>query len=303
VGSFECLKLSLPCWFEAKTLKRLKEVRRLYPRTPKKPPKKLPNSFGAANAYCATRWSINGQPGVAVLSKAGEGVYFYAVNSGFDGETGYTVIELTQPVRKSLKDVLLTPQSLLNFSTAKLLVEEQTDSLWLIVGKRAMVLRRPSLTDGERNWEFYSYTMASATIDYAAVSPEYRMRWLRTDGKFDEAEYDNVNSAYIEGTLRDGAAAMPTPYWTSKVFHGARRRPLWANVSKQNTTDTPTITSIATSASSAKTIASGARVVKFGVGQMGWEQQYKVALVEGQGYVSDVEMTETTGIGDKRRVS
>lgn len=266
------------------------------------PPKKLPGSFGAANMYCATRWTINGKPGVAVLSRGGEGIYFYSVNSGFDGQTGYNVTELSQPVRKSIKDFLMDPQSITTLATARLFVEEQTDALWLILGKRAMVLRRPSLTDGNRNWEFYSYTM-TGTIGYVAVSPQYRMRWTRSTGIFDEVEYNNETPGYISTSTRDSGAAMPTPYWTSKMFTGPRRRSMWGNIHKQNTTDTPTLTNIATQATSAQTCTSGNRVVKFGVGQMGWEHQYKISLVEGQGYVADVEITESgPGPGDKRRV-
>lgn len=268
------------------------------------PCKKLPGSFGCPNPYAACRIQSDGQSAVVALAKNGEGLYLYQVASNFDGDSGYRVDELTKGIRPSLVDFLLTPQSLSNFSTAIVSYEPNTDSLWLIVGKRAMRLPRPSLVSDVREWEFYEYGVdSSETIQYVATSVRTRMKWARSNGKFDENEYNTNTGAYITGSSRDGGNAMTAPFWKSKVFTGPRRRILWVQVDKQTAANTPAIQVISDDATASKTYAANKNFVHLGLTNTGKKHQFKLTWTEGDGYYSRIIFYESGPIGDRRRYS
>lgn len=206
------------------------------------PPKRLPTSFGCPNPYAATRFTLDGQVGVAAVAKNGEGVYFYLVSESFNGQEGYAVIELTRDVRPELTSWLRDGQSLSNFSTAILTYEPNTDALWLIMGKRAMVLRRPDMVTGQRKWEKYEYTIASsATVKYAVTDVRNRMRWMRTTGQFDDVEWDSAAATWVKDTGRDDGSTPPAGYWQSKRFLGPRTRVFRAYCDRDMLTDTPSL--------------------------------------------------------------
>lgn len=273
-------------------------------------PKRLPGSFGCPNIFAACRFNYNGQTGIAALSKNGEGVYFYSVSPSFEGDTGSSVEELTKPVRGSIASFLISPQVTGVFADkgtalagARIFYEESTDALWLVMGMRAMVLRRPSLESGEREWEFYVYTGSAGTewIKYVAQSTRRRTRWLRSTGAFDENEYNQTTASYIAGSTRDAGLAMPAAYWTSKITPGQRRRFMWAHVRKETAANTPSITVVTDEGTYGPYSVAASREFVKGLGNArGREMQFKITLNEGDGAVKRVEIYESEPIGDRR---
>ena len=186
----------------------------------------------------------------------------------------------------------MSAQSLTDFSTCRLGVDEATDSLWVIMGKRALVFRRGP--DGKRYWEAYEYTIGSTTWAYLAFSTKRRLRVCKSDGTFDELEWSTANAAYITGASRDAGSAVGTPYWKSKTFRGQPRRIMRARLVRDSLTDTPTLTifSERTVAGNAYTLTSGKQSVKTGISNQGREFSYKIQLQENSSGVSLLELEE-----------
>lgn len=256
------------------------------------PFKKLPGSFGCVSKFGAVRWKDDqGNPGVAAISQDGQSVHFYRVDQSFDGENGgFFVDELTTAVRGLMKSFLLDGQSALWTSLSvttlagqlaymRIWVDEFRDALWVMCGKRAMVLRRPSLVTGARGWELYEYTIDGVFL-YPAVSTKRRMRVLRSSGDFDEIEYDQANEVYITGSSRDDGAAMPTPYWTSKVFTGKNRRADHLYIERDDYSETPVVQVTSTRATNSYTWDANKRFKRTKVEQQGFEHKFKITLGE-----------------------
>jgi hypothetical protein len=189
---------------------------------------KVSGSYGFAGKYAFDRWKDdNGTPGVAYVAPNGQ-AYFSVPGEG--SVPGATVC-LTESIRDgehSLKTYLLDGQSslgLTDYSTAQVKVNERDDTLTIIMGKRGLKLRRPDQS-GRRNWEpeYYNTGGDSVTVRFVAGAAKYGLRWMRSDGKADEDEYDNAARQYIEGVNRDGGSPMPIGYWRSKTFAGKNRR-------------------------------------------------------------------------------
>lgn len=256
------------------------------------PPKRLPGSMGVANPQASCRWrDAAGNWGVAYLDKWG-GLWLAVVDQSFNEAGGYRIEELSSDIRPTLKSFLLDGQSLSDFSTARVRSNEADDSLWIIMGTRAAVLRKPNPVDGRRPWELYSYTLASsATIAYAAFSPKWRARWLRSTGYMDEVDFNTSTNAFITGSNRDGGSAMPTPYWQSKVFApGANTRADTVQVIRDDYTNTPTVTLTSTFQTGSRTFSSGAHNARFGATQQGYEHTVKVSLGENDSPVRSVQV-------------
>ncbi|MEA2553035.1 MAG: hypothetical protein QOJ65_1211, partial [Fimbriimonadaceae bacterium] len=236
--------------------------------------KKLPGSFGCPNGFACCKWrDASGNPGVAALSRDGEGIYFYAVGPDFDGVHGYRITELSADIRASIRSFLGT-----DFSNARLAVQEDQDALWVIVGRKAMVLRRPHPLTGERYWEFYQYSMGSDTIAFPAFTARYKAKWMRSNGATDYAERD-IFGVPVTGATRDNGAAMPAPYWKSKVFTSdANSRVDTVDIYRETLTNTPSLEAISTRQTTSKTWSSGKRHLRFGALQQGWEHQFKISL-------------------------
>jgi hypothetical protein len=171
---------------------------------------KLPGSFGVANQYASCRWrDDNGNPVVVFVDKNGDGAWL--VYPQIDVST---VVELTVSIRSKMKAFLLTAQTLTS-SSIRIGVDETRDALWIVCGKRAMVLRKASLADGKRQWEFYVYPFA---VDVNAISYTIAqgMKVQKADGTIDEIERTNSTGAFI---TTDAGGAVPIGTWTAPTLH------------------------------------------------------------------------------------
>jgi len=268
-----------------------------YPST-MSPPRKIPDSRGVANAYaCAKFRDDQGLQGVAYVDRSGSGIWFAYVNDATD-DRSMRVVRLDTEVDGRVDTFLRSEQSLTNFSTCRVWFDARQDSLWVAMGSRAMVWRRPSPVDGKRQWEEYTYTMAnSGTIAYASGTDKRGVRWLRSTGQFDENEWDTANRAYIEGATRDGGSAMPAMYWESMRMTGDNTRLDRVYVERDTYTNTPAITATSSRQATTKTMTSGKRYTRFGFLQQGWEHRIKLAPSEGDDPIRRVTMEFVGPIG------
>lgn len=266
------------------------------------PPKRLPGAKGLANPFASCRWrDAQGFAGVAFLDLTGE-LYLAVVSDQFDGSSGYRLDELSAPIRGTIGAYLRDGQGLADFSTARLAVDEATDSLVLVMGKRGIILSRPSLTDGERPFVRQRWTMTSG-IGYLAYSPRRRQRWLQSTGEFDENQWNSATGAWIEGANRHGGAAMPadSALWTSPVLVGPNTRAFKAYVKRDSLSDQPKVTLVSTRQTATYTVASGHQDVRFSQYQQGREHQLTLSLPETCGPVRGIEL-EIWGEIQKQRV-
>jgi hypothetical protein len=255
------------------------------------PPRRVAGSQGIAGKYAACRYKDdNGVVGLAYMTPDGQ-VMFSIPGAFNDKEVGGTV-NLTELVRDgelSPKDFLLEEQaaalSLTDFSTCNVVYDDQQDALWVVMGLRAMVLRRANLISGARYWEHYEYTTGSSstTIRYVSGSGKRRLRWIRSSGLFDEAEYNSSTRAFISGSNSDGGSAAPAGYWESKTFAGTGAVQVnYVDVERDDYTDTPTVTvySADTTSGNAVAVASGAKGAKMWINDGGEWYRVRVSVAE-----------------------
>jgi len=208
-------------------------------------------------------------------------VWFASVGAVVDGEMG-KVVELTPNVR-GLVTSFLGGGSALDSTKARMFVDDREEALWLVHGTKAMVFRRPPYVDGARYWELYQYSYGTGSGWQQVVAHlDYGIRAVRSDGKFDEIEYNvGSNFAALAGSNRDGGSAPPTAYWTTKKSYGSRRRLL--RVEREGSSFVPTLTVTPTfdgTAYTAHTIATGKRTVKFWLDASGFSHTYKLSWPE-----------------------
>jgi len=248
---------------------------------------KVPGSFGCANKYASARWNDdNGNAIVVYLSKTDGNLYYVYVDPSGIAQNK----ELAPGIRNKIASYLTT-----NLGNIMLAVDPNNDSLWVIYGKKVMVLRRPNLADKTRPWEFYSYTLGS-NIARVAFTTKRRNKWMRVDGTLDDVEYDSQASVWL--TTDDGTAYSPT--WTSKVFYGPNRRLDLVKVDRETLTDPVTITAYCDRqiTGNSRTIAASTTSARFGALQSGKRHWYKIALGGSSG-IRGLEIEEKVA-GDRR---
>lgn len=181
------------------------------------PTKKVSN-LGAANKFGLCKFTDDsGNPGMAYISPYGQ-VCFVPVNPGFAGDDGGKPIILSQAIETgsfSPQSFLRDGQSLSDFSTARLGVDETTGTLWVVMGKRALKFCKNA--QGKRYWSPLEHNI-TGTWKYLMFSSKRRMRAVRSTGELDEFEWNTATGAFIVGANRDAGSPVPTPYWHSRTF-------------------------------------------------------------------------------------
>lgn len=192
------------------------------------PTKKFAGSLGVAGIGAMCRYKDDyGNAGAAFVDRHGTGVWFALPSGSGDRDAEGRVIELTAPVRGKVRSWLLDGQRDLvsDFSGVRLFVDESQDSLYVLLGQRAMKLP-PVGPEGKREWEFYDYNTGSDTakVQFVAASSKRRVRWMRSMGRVDELEFNQADGVPVEGFQRDGGNPMPVGKWVSPDYVGANRR-------------------------------------------------------------------------------
>lgn len=244
------------------------------------PPKRLAKAQPCAGRFASDRWSVENQAGVAYLDTEGN-VWWVEVTANFDGENGYSMIELSKDIRGAI-DAARSAQSLNDFSTARVLADIKKDSLWVILGKYAFVLRRPNLLSGVRLWEKYQYTNMTPTFAYGAFTSNYGYRFLMSDGSVSEVEWNSSTPAWITGSNRENGAALAQAncYWASRNYMGPNTRIMHVRADKVSPGDSVDVKIISDRETTTKTIAANTQYAKFGMLQQGWKHQIYVYLPE-----------------------
>lgn len=264
------------------------------------PPKKLPGSIGIANKFAACRMRTDqGATGAAYVARDGSGVYFVLVNTAFDGDQGFQIVELTEAIRPEIQNFLITGggYTLAQFqSKVRIWADESTQSLWVACGSRVLVLRRPG-PDGQRSWEKYRYDTNSAEIAYPVASfvsgvNRFVVRALMSDGTFAEFEYNSNTGAFITGASRDAGRTMPTPYWRSKKFTGQNRYIRRVGFFREDASETPSATIVSSRQTATYTVAANKVFAKVSPLQSGWEHDFQINLTETMDPIDRVEIQE-----------
>lgn len=264
------------------------------------PVRKIPGSFGVANQFAACRWRDDeGNPGVAFVSRGLEGVYMVQVDQSFDGDQGFRLIELSTDIRGLLNEYMSAP---------RMMADDARDSLWVVDGDAAFVLRRPSIVNGRRMWERYRYAKDNGAgaktdldISYVTSSPNRGKQALTAAGTVIQIEYNQSNSAYsADASFRlpmgDYTTQTYASYWKSKNFTGPNRRVIRVQMDPKpseavvngagmivsveglDRTDAAANTATYTSQTSPSSFR---RHKRFGYKTQGWDFSYQVTFDDG----------------------
>lgn len=253
------------------------------------PPRQIPGAPGAYDFWASAKWrDPGGTPGVIYVSADYASGWFLQVSSSFDGNHGFLIQEFTQKERGLIRDFLLAGNDPTDdVYKINVAVNPLDDSIWIQYTFRAMVCRRPSLVDGERHWELYTFNRGTGVTavnwQHMVGCTRWGMRGFRVAYfGMDEFEYDSsLTFAPIVGATRDGGASISTDtaYWESKAFVGPSRRTFYIDSERSVLSELPKV--IITSdrqTSSAYTWGSGQRRLKVGPLNQGRTIKYKFFL-------------------------
>lgn len=195
------------------------------------PFKRIHGSKGVLNQFAACRWKDdNGTPGLAFATR--DGIFFVGVNQDFVGDNEPVMQEISGDVRDRLGLDALVPIS----SEVRLVVDENQDALFVAVGtNKCYALRRPSLVDGVRRWEYYEYRLyqgtSSTSFKYWVAPVKYGIRVMTDVAHNLELEFHSGNNVYMDTAsyqwVEGNDQGFVTHYWTSKDFDGPNRRVVW----------------------------------------------------------------------------
>lgn len=125
------------------------------------PCRQIPGSMGCAGprAFCRFRPG-SGEYGVAYMDNAWN-VWMVFGNATFQGDSAVKPVELSADCRGFFKRFLFDEQKgefgLTDASRVRMYVDETDGSLWVRLGKRAMVYRPQDPVNGFQGWEPYEY--------------------------------------------------------------------------------------------------------------------------------------------------
>lgn len=125
------------------------------------PCRQIPGSMGCAGPRAFTRFRPgSGEYGVAYMDNAWN-VWMVFGNSAYAGDSAVRPVELSADCRGFFKRFLYEEQkgefSLTDASRVRMYVDETDGSLWVRLGKRAMVYRPQDPVNGFQGWEPYEY--------------------------------------------------------------------------------------------------------------------------------------------------
>lgn len=261
-------------------------------------PRKTAGSFGVAGkrAFCRYK-DDNGVAGMAYVSPNGQ-AYFAIPGSGSDDGNNVSLTESIRDGDFCLRTWLLDGQANLgftDFSSVQIKVDDRDDSLVIIMGKRGLRLRRPDQT-GNRSWHPEEYNTGGNTVSikYLASSPKWGLRWMRSDGKADESEFNNADRVYIGGVNRDGGNPMPAGYWRSKVFTGQNRRIKRVYLNRNPIHVDGAVKVLSLRLKQLYRIVAGKLFVNCAPLQQGFDHQFEIRISEATGRITELRWEEET---------
>ncbi len=175
------------------------------------PPAKIEGAPGCAGRHAFAPWRDDrGSSSLLWLGTDGE---LWSAHVDPSGGTASACVSATQ--RGSIKQFLATDPGL-SLANAMVFAHEASESLWIVLGARAVVLRKRAVHDGKRWWAFYEYQLTG--ILRVSSSTERGIVWMNSAGVLQEVEWNSATDLAIDGVNRDGGQPMPDGYWRSKTF-------------------------------------------------------------------------------------
>jgi len=140
------------------------------------PTRKLPYSKGCAGPDAFAAVSVGGVMGLAYVDVDGEGLWFYGHDMAFAGDSGSRPVELSALVRGDfatwLRDGQIADFGRLDLDQIQVTQTVDDDDIWVTLGSRAMVYKKPSLNDGNRHWVRHDYALShpDGPLAYGSVT-------------------------------------------------------------------------------------------------------------------------------------
>jgi hypothetical protein len=126
------------------------------------PSRQIPGSRGIVGYYAGTRFRASTGDWGCAYADPDLNIWVVSSVPAFVEDTSAKPQEISLPIRGKIKDYLYTQQKLaianLDITDTKLEFQEETSSLWVILGKRCAVFRQDMVGNG---WELYDFTLAS----------------------------------------------------------------------------------------------------------------------------------------------
>lgn len=236
-------------------------------------PAPVPASYGVAGyeTYCAWK-DDSGTPVLAYLDKYG-GFWAIAMSGG-----GPVATELSLPIRGLIKAYLADEQSL-SLANASVFSDTRTNTLWITLGTRALMLSAPHEFTGKRSWMKHNFNLSG--ISWVASSFQRGVVWVRSDGKLDEAFWKSSSSEWYDGTLIDGGSEMPEGYWESGEYYGPNVRVDHLQLYSDNKEDHK-VTVTSTRQTETYTWNDYDRYCRTSPWQQGWKHKFKIHITESE---------------------
>jgi hypothetical protein len=126
------------------------------------PSRQIPGSRGIVGYYAGTRFRASTGDWGCAYADPDLNIWVVSSVPAFVEDTSAKPQEISLPIRGKIKDYLFTQQKLaianLDITDTKLEFQEETSSLWVMLGKRCAVFRQDMVGNG---WELYDFTLAS----------------------------------------------------------------------------------------------------------------------------------------------
>jgi hypothetical protein len=126
------------------------------------PSRQIPGSRGIVGYYAGTRFRASTGDWGCAYADPDLNIWVVSSVPAFVEDTSAKPQEISLPIRGKIKDYLYTQQKLaianLDIADTKLEFQEETSSLWVMLGKRCAVFRQDMVGNG---WELYDFTLAS----------------------------------------------------------------------------------------------------------------------------------------------
>jgi hypothetical protein len=124
------------------------------------PSRQITGSRGIVGRYAGVRFRPKNGQYAAAYCDPDFNIWVIASAPQFENDGRVAPIELSLPVRGKIREYLFTQQKLenpsLDVAKTQLEFDEQTSSLWVVLGHRAAIFRQDMNGDG---WEFHDYSL------------------------------------------------------------------------------------------------------------------------------------------------
>ena len=161
------------------------------------PSRQIPGSRGIAGYYAGTRFRASTGDWGCAYADPDLNIWVVSSVPAFVEDTSAKPQEISLPIRGKIKDYLFTQQKLtitnLDITDTKLEFQEETSSLWVMLGKRCAVFRQDMAGNG---WELYDFTLASTGTINTCTTYFADSATASSIGSAPAADWSNVGNPF-----------------------------------------------------------------------------------------------------------